>query len=405
MQRSQPAVAPSLLETLTTERLDLLLLLALWVLLLWAGGQVPQADIPLAHTDGASRADLLAVQGLGLHRIAGSLPAWLLAATTVFVAIARGVAAVATSSDHSSPSPRPADVAGADSHGDRYDAIATKLMAIHPGFRPTKQGGFCLGYGAIGRGLLGFGVILCATGWLLSGVIQPAVVLQTDASGRVAAHRAEAGRPGSVVPITGRCDVTPASGAARQRLACTLMGTGLAGPISLEAGAPAHVGPNSLTWVANSPGASGDRGRLRWRRAIAGGPAAWYGFNLPVGAAVDIPDLHARAALIAAGNAGPVVAAAVDHRAFIAASPGLVRGRATMRLDPTTRQRLRFGPTVSTWWWLVGGALVLAGLVLIAFLPVAVVRVDGGAIALGACNSSALRGRIERALDLTVEPT
>ncbi len=404
MQRSDTGAAPSLLETLAGSRLDMLLLLGLWAILLWSGTQLPQADVPFAHTDGGTRADLLALRGLGLHRLAGSLPAWLLTATTIVVGLTRLIQPRTTRHSAVEPPASAADVAGAGpsaatdgAAGITADALAPRLQALDARFRTLDADRFRLGHAAAGRALLAVGAGLLLIGWLLHGLADPALIIETDANGAVAAHVAEAGRRGASGQVTGRC--TPNG----PGLTCALAGGGATGQPSLAKGKPASVGERVLTWVGSATPAVATRGRLRWLQAVDGRRAAWYGFSLPPGAAVEIAALHARAALVDGARAGPVVAMAVRSQAMLAAAPGLIRGAAAMRLDPPPRARLRFGAMVAPWWWLFGAGLSLLGLLLASVLPAAEVRLTARGAIVTSCNAAPLRRRIERALQAAAE--
>ena len=394
MQRSDTGAAHSLLETLAGSRLDILLLLALWAILLWSGSQLPQADVPFAHTDGGSRADLLALGGLGLHRLAGSLPAWLLTAATIVVGLMRLLQPSTTRLAAVVAVPEAPALAAASTTA---DALAPRLQALDARFRTLDAGGFRLGHAALGRALLAVGVTLLLIGWLLHGLVKPAVIVETDVNGAVTAYQQEAGRRGAPVQLTGRCTANESG------LTCALAGSDATGQPNLAKGKPAQLGERMLTWVGGATPAVATRGGLRWLQAVDGGRAAWYGFTLPIEAAVDIPALHARVALVDGARAGPVVAATVRDQAMLAAAPGLIRGAAAMRLDPPPRARLRLGAMVAPWWWLFGAGLSLLGLLLVAVLPAAEVRLTGSGAIVTSCNAPPLRRRIERALQAAAE--
>ena len=391
MQPSDTGAAPSLVEVLSGHRLDVLLLLALWAALLWSGTQLPQADVPFAHTDGATRGDLLALSGLGLHRVAGSLPAWLLTAATIVVALARLLPVLA-------PNGRAAPSAPLD-HPIAEAQLAPRIRAVHAGFRDGRSGDgtWVLGHAAVGRWLLAAGATALLVGWLLHGLTSPAVLIETRADGTVYAHTLDANRPGPRVAISGRCRPDGAA------FSCSLAEGDVTGQPSISAGQSATFGGQTLTWVGQAPPTIASQGRLRWMRTVGDARPAWYGFDLPVGSAVDIPALSARAALVDGARAGPVIAASVAGQALLAAAPGLITGPATMRLDPPPRLRMRLGDVVPPWWWLVGALLALVGVVFLAMLPAAEVRLLNGRASVVSCNQPALRGRLERALQAAEE--
>ncbi|MCO4759955.1 MAG: hypothetical protein KC502_00495 [Myxococcales bacterium] len=369
-----------LVDTLTGGRLGAPLLMALWALLLWTGTQVPQADAPLSHSDALARADLLSLVGLGLHRIAGSLPAWLLVAATAVMAVARMAAPnlVATTAVNS-------------------DGLMQRLSGLDHRFRQRTPTTLTLGHGTLGRRFLAAGTLLVVVGWLLGGMTPAPVVIQTDAKGAVAAYRIDGGRAGKSAAITGRC-APQADG-----LACTLAGPGVAAQATVAPGVPAHVGSRKLTWVARAAAPTATHGALRWRRSVNNQKPTWYGFELPVGAAVQIPALDARAVLVDGAHAGPLIAASVGGKALLAASPGLISGPAMMRLDSPSRAQLLLSDPISPWWWRAGMILLLLGLILVAALPaVEVILVDSQATVVH-CNQAALRRSIERAFEASAE--
>lgn len=361
----------------------------MWAALLWAGTQLPQADVPFAHTDGASRADLLALSGLGLHRVAGSLPAWLLTATTIVVALMRLLPRGGAQADPEATTEPERSIDEAQ--------LAPRIRAVHKGFRATGDHRWVLGHAPLGRGLFAAGATALLAGWLMHGLTSPAVVVETNADGSVRAYKLEANRPGQRVAITGRCRAATAG------VTCALAEGDVTGQPTLVPGQPATFGGQSLTWVGRATPPVATEGRLRWMRTVGDKPPAWYGFDLPVGSAVDIPALQARAALIDGARGGPVIAAAVSGRALLAAAPGLINGPATMRLDPSSRLRLRLGDQVPMWWWLLGAVLAVIGILLLGVFPVAEVRLSAGQAKVVSCNRPALQGRLERALEAAQE--
>ncbi len=400
VQSNEPGPARQLSDALVTGPVAPATLFILWLALLWAGTQVPQAWAPLGHPDGGSRADLLAMAGLGLHHLAGSLPTWLLAASTLVVAAARLL--------H-----RPAESPATE----RLSSLEARLGKVVGGATWRRSsGGRALRFGPVVafRALLAIAAVLVLTGWLVHGHGVAPTILQTDAAGSVTALAVDAGRRVATASVSGRCSQQQGT------LECTLAGAtpGLAdvqGQVVVAPGRPATIGAQTVTLLAHRPLHTVDRGRLRWRR---GGPGAtdaaasdqnqdakatWYAFELPAGKSVTVPSLGAQVSLVDGRRAGPLVVASASGKVSVAAAAGVVVGAPTMRLEAARAARVVVGQDHARWFWAGAGVLLLLAFAIFLTSPIAEVRVSAGGAHLGVHSPRVASASIARAIALWQE--